>query len=55
MEEETLTLYQQLVDIIGLGQSGIVAYDIIAAFFFLTIVLVLFNFLYIFISAFLRR
>ena len=55
MEEETLSLYDQLVEVIGLGQSGILAYDIISSFIFLSIVLILFNLLYVFISNFLRR
>lgn len=53
--DESLTIVQQLVDLVGLGSSGNLAYDIFGMFFFLTVCLLCFNLVFTFIQVFFRR
>lgn len=52
--EEQLSIVQQLVNIIGLG-SGSVVNDIFGCFFFLTVTLICFNLIFLFVQLFFRR
>lgn len=52
--EESLSIVQQLVDLIGIGSTSSVMDDIFAYFFFLVVSLVCFNLVFSFVHIFFR-
>lgn len=53
--EESISIIQQISDIIGVGSTGSVIDDIFGYFFLLVVTLVCFNLIFTFISVFFRR